>query len=381
MSEYQYYEFQAVDRPLTQEQMSELRARSSRARITTSSFVNVYNWGDLKGNPDRWMEKYFDAFLYLANWGSRRFMLRLPEKLLGMEVAAPYCAYDSLSCRRNAENVILDFYSEDADYEWAEGEGWLASLVPIRADLMRGDHRALYLGWLCAVQSEEIDDDTPEPPVPPGLGDLNAPLDSLADFLCIDRDLIEAAAECSPGGRAAGPSKKEIGAWVLNLLGKDRDALLLRLIDDSDTHLAAELRQRAFLERHGGVKPTRNRRRTADEIITRAEVLAAAREKKEAEQRTREKAARERARAEKRKKHLESLAGKESGLWAEVDTLIATRQPKRYDEAVSLLRDLHDLADMEGKSSDFSLRISELYSEHTRKTTLVDRLRKAKLPG
>jgi hypothetical protein len=32
MSEYQYYEFQALDRPLTQEQISELSAYSSRAR-------------------------------------------------------------------------------------------------------------------------------------------------------------------------------------------------------------------------------------------------------------------------------------------------------------------------------------------------------------
>ncbi|MFC1881993.1 hypothetical protein ACFL2S_10925, partial [Thermodesulfobacteriota bacterium] len=48
MSEYQYYEFQAVDRPLTHEQMSMLRAYSSRAQITPTSFVNVYNWGELK---------------------------------------------------------------------------------------------------------------------------------------------------------------------------------------------------------------------------------------------------------------------------------------------------------------------------------------------
>jgi hypothetical protein len=53
MSEYQYYEFQAVDRPLTQEQMSELRAYSSRAQITPSSFVNVYHWGSFKGNPEK----------------------------------------------------------------------------------------------------------------------------------------------------------------------------------------------------------------------------------------------------------------------------------------------------------------------------------------
>jgi hypothetical protein len=51
VSEYQYYEFVAVDRPLTVAQQSELRALSTRARITPSSFVNDYQWGDLKVTP------------------------------------------------------------------------------------------------------------------------------------------------------------------------------------------------------------------------------------------------------------------------------------------------------------------------------------------
>lgn len=379
MSEYQYYEFQAVDRPLTQEQMSELRAYSSRAQITPSSFVNVYNWSDFKGNPDKWIEKYFDVFLYLANWGSRWFMLRLPEKLLNQQVAAPYCLGKSLSCRQKGDNIILSFHSEDEDSEWAEGEGWLASLVPTRPDLMRGDHRALYLGWLLAVQSGEIDDNALEPPVPPGLGQLNAPLDRLADFLRINCDLITAAAECSPGEQAASLSEKEIGEWVLNLSGKEKDMLLTGLINGGDPYLAAEIRQRAILERRGGEKRTKGSRRTAGEIIARAEILTEARKKKEAEQRARDKARREREKSEKRKKHLESLAGKESGLWVMVDDLIASRQPKGYDEAISLLLDLHDLADIQGRSSDFSLRMRALHSGHIRKTTLVDRIRKAKL--
>jgi hypothetical protein len=44
LSEYQYYEFQAVDRPLTSAQQDELRALSTRARITATSFVNHYEW-------------------------------------------------------------------------------------------------------------------------------------------------------------------------------------------------------------------------------------------------------------------------------------------------------------------------------------------------
>ena len=52
MSEYQYYEFQAIDRPLTEQEMRELRAYSTRARITPTSFVNDYSWGNFKGDED-----------------------------------------------------------------------------------------------------------------------------------------------------------------------------------------------------------------------------------------------------------------------------------------------------------------------------------------
>ena len=51
MSEYQYYEFLALDKPLTNEQRAELRKLSSRAEITATRFVNEYNYGDFRGNP------------------------------------------------------------------------------------------------------------------------------------------------------------------------------------------------------------------------------------------------------------------------------------------------------------------------------------------
>jgi hypothetical protein len=38
MSEYQYYEFQAVDRPLSRQQMAEIRALSTRAEVTSTRF-------------------------------------------------------------------------------------------------------------------------------------------------------------------------------------------------------------------------------------------------------------------------------------------------------------------------------------------------------
>mgnify|MGYP001607379648 FL=1 len=102
MSEYQYYEFQAIDRPLTGEETGELRSVSTRARITPTSFVNEYAWGRFKGDEDAWMEKYFDAFLYLANWGTRVLKLRLPSRLLDVKAAEKYVAGDSTFVREKS---------------------------------------------------------------------------------------------------------------------------------------------------------------------------------------------------------------------------------------------------------------------------------------
>jgi hypothetical protein len=199
MSEYQYFEFLAIDRPLTTEEMRELRSYSTRARITPTSFINDYSWGGFKGIADAWMEKYFDAFLYFANWGTRVLKLRLPARLLDLETAAAYCGGESASVHEKSGKVILSFVSEgDPGDDWVEGEGLLSSLVSVRAELERGDLRALYLAWLLYAQTGELDDSDKEPPVPPGLGRLSPSLENLADFLRIDCNLLDVAAETSP---------------------------------------------------------------------------------------------------------------------------------------------------------------------------------------
>jgi hypothetical protein len=195
MSEYQYYEFLAVDRELTAKQQRELRAVSTRAEITSSGFVNHYEWGDLKGDPGEWMERYFDAHLYLANWGTRRIMMRVPLVALPAETAARYCAGEAAQSRATGTHVIVDLWSEDEDgeEEWDE-ESALAEIVPARAELAAGDLRLLYLAWLLCVQDRELADDDLEPPVPAGLAQLSDALAVLADFLRLDKDLLAAAA-------------------------------------------------------------------------------------------------------------------------------------------------------------------------------------------
>ena len=85
------------------------------------------------------------------------------------------------------------------------------------------------------------------------------------------------------------------------------------------------------------------------------------------------------AEAENRKKHLEALVGKEGILWSKIEKLIATKQPKRYDEAVNLLRDLKDLAEIRNRIDLFNSRLRDLVGAHLRKGTLVDKLNRGKL--
>lgn len=66
MSEYQYYEFLAIDQPLSEADRRWLRGLSTRADITSTRFVNEYHWGDFKADPVKLMNRCFDAHINLT---------------------------------------------------------------------------------------------------------------------------------------------------------------------------------------------------------------------------------------------------------------------------------------------------------------------------
>src|ERR1017187_8155853 len=143
VSEYQYYEFLALDKPLTDKQRAELRKLSSRAEITATRFVNEYSYGDFRGSPEKLMERYFDAFLYLANWGTRRLMLRFPRALLDAEVPRQYCHTDAASVIETSDHVIISLYLDrDPDNYWVEADDRLGPTVQARSDPATGELRA-----------------------------------------------------------------------------------------------------------------------------------------------------------------------------------------------------------------------------------------------
>ena len=380
MAEYQYYEFLAIDRPLDARQLAELRALSTRARISPSRFVNTYQWGDFRGDPRTLMTQYFDAFLYTANWGTRRLMLRLPSRLLDPSTARRYCHTDSASAWAAGKIVILDLSREDQDGSWEDeeyGEESLGSIIPARTELATGDLRLLYLAWLLSVESGELADDDAEPPIPPGMAALNAPLRSLADFLRLDEDLIAVAAKASEERKDSSPSPQELKRWVAVLPARERDALLIRLVLGDDVHLRAELLRRSHGESTDG--PHLREPRTVAELRDAAAARRVERERLAAIERARKRARRERDAALARDKRLEELALHEEQAWGQVDASIETRKSVGYDSAVELLSDLRAVSERKGRQEAFVRRFAELREQHLKKSSLLERFDRAGL--
>jgi hypothetical protein len=377
MSEYQRYEFQAIDRPLAEREMQALRACSSRATITATRFVNEYHWGDFKGSVSQWMEKYFDAFVYVANWRTREFMLRLPRRLLPLDVAKSYLRDEWHSVRAKGEHVVITLLVEEEDSDWDgtdDGSGWLASLIPLRADIAAGDLRALYLAWLRSVQNESTNVEMFEPPVPPGLADLTAPLQALVDFLGIDGNLLAAAAAGSP---VLGGSASDVRRWIEAMPESEKTDFLVRIAEGQEPFPRAELLRRHRSE--GEPVRTSVTPRRVGQLLSTAEAHRDERRRREAERAAKERVRREREAAAARERRLDELAAKEPAAWRNVASLIATKQPGMYDDAVKLLIDLRDVSVRSDRAAEFDARVRRLADEHVRKVTFVDRLRRAGL--
>jgi hypothetical protein len=378
MSEYEYYEFQAIDRPLSANEIRALRAISSRATITPTHFSNVYNFGSLKASPHDLLARYFDAFVYLANWRYRELAFRFPRSSFDAKTARLYKPSNGLTVRTQGacDLVIVSAESPDDENEFEddEGRGWLSTLAGLRADLAAGDHRLLYLAWLMGVQAGDTDDAAVEPPCPPGLKDLSGALEAFVDFVWLDPDLVAAAAEGSQSLKET--SDTDFQQWIASLSDTEKTQLLVRAAR-RDGAVAAELSVRFRRVTKVTQPPVRGRR--VSELRASAERRAAERQRAEEERaadadRSR-KAEEQRVRAD----YLDALAQRQDATWREVEQLIGSHQPRSYVRATTLLVDLRDVAERAGRGDAFALQLAALRARHAAKPAFQSRLRAAGL--
>ncbi|MCZ1002573.1 hypothetical protein O1M63_38430 [Streptomyces mirabilis] len=380
MSEYQYYEFLAVDRPLTKAEIAQVRALSTRARITSTSFVNEYHRGDFHGDPTKLVEQLYDAHLYYANWGSRRLLLRIPASVLPAKTAQGYALQETLAVWTRGGHTLLDFsLSAEGGGEWDfETSFELASFAGLRAELAAGDLRPLYLGWLAAIAVWELADDDEEeyqretePSVPAGLAELTGPQRALADFLRVPQDLLAVAASDSAPATESAAAPDRLAAFIAGLPAPEKDTLLPR---QPSAQLPARPRTPGPLPAIPTPQRGRPRvRRSVAQLLDAAHRHRTVSAHRERAARGAAEQARVRAVAKARDARLDHLARDQATAWRTVDDLIAQRKPAAYDQAVALLSDLRALHARQGSAADFDRRSGELRTAHRGKPSLMRR--------
>ena len=205
MSEYQHYEWLAIDRPLNDAQLRAVEALSSHMDdVTTAHALVTYSWGDFKHNPIKVLTQYFDAYLYTANWGDTHLAFRFTHASIADHEIEPYLRGDQITLTRSGAFSILEIaLNEQEGGGWVDVDGVLAQAAGVRQQIIARDYRALYLAWLAFSEHDDEDYDDEgeeliEPPVPSGLDSINGPLKAFCGLFNIGKGLIKAAAKASP---------------------------------------------------------------------------------------------------------------------------------------------------------------------------------------
>ena len=378
MSEYQYFEFAAIDRPLTDGEMAALRAVSTRAVITPSGFVNHYEWGGLKADPLDWMRRYFDAFVYLADLAHCRFALRLPRDMFGQAELKPFGVKQSLTIDASEDHWILDWSLEGSDnydrFAEDDGRGWMGRLVPLRDELIRGDQRSLYLGWLAGAAKGEVPESTLEPTVPAGLSQMSAAQNALAAFLEIDADIIAAAAI---GSADASDRPESVDAWLQSLSPDELRSMLKSIVraDRPNPQREVASRYRAWHRELAPQAAPEARRRSVAELRSLAVPAGEERRRRDALAREQQAA----ARRTQRDAQLRLLMSDVDKRWLALHQQAERGSASAYEQAVRALSDLAEAYAIVSDRKTFDRELRRFLVRHAKRGALLRRLTEAGL--
>jgi len=381
MSGFEMHRFRTIDRPLSKKEMEEIDTWSSRFSPTSTGVTYIYHYGSFGQDADRVFPKYFDAMLYADNWGTKQLMFRFPKDLVDWNMLRQFTHikedYKHLKFKRVGDYVVMDLYwNEEEGGEWVEEDDYvLDTLLPLREEILNGDFRTLYLGWLMVQgtedwEDEEYEDDedwedeehnTGMPPIPPNLQHLTAAHQYLIEKFEIEEDLVKAAASHSQHTSQQKPDYKKL---IALLSTEEKEAFLLR-VATGERRTEIKLRQR-LVELSGGKKELAvgGKSPSWDSLTKKAKVIETETAKRLAEE---QRAA--------HKKRMEALISQQPKLWQEAENNILKSQSRSYDRAVKILCELKEVAEYQEQLKDFEQKLAQLLSPFLRRGALMRRLR------
>ena len=374
MSEYQYYEFIAIDGPISDEGLRYAEGCSSRADVSRVHWRNVYNFGSFGGSVETLL-KYYDAHFYIANWGTVRFAVALPEGFLDPKAIQPYLQgkdpyEETLSVTSSADRCVVWWeHNEEGGWGWTEGEGIISRLIGIREELMRGDYRALFLGWLADFDPDEWrdreDDGVLVPPVPAGLDSLTPALGALMEQFPVDSDALAVSAEHSQDTM---PDRIPMAAVLDKLPVPKMKALLGRVAEGDGSRVMSELNRLTY----SPVETSVVEGMTCVDFATKAIDCREARLEKGARAATAE---RKRV-AAARMRHLEGVMKRADTIWTGLDPLMEEKIASAYDSVAARLKELHDAYKQADKDTEFQDRLSAFRERYSRRPAMIRRIKK-----
>ncbi len=77
-----------------------------------------HHWGDFKHDPLAVLHKYFDGFLYWANWGAPKLAFRFPYGILPADLLHDYNLEEFVTFTRHSDYDILDLHKRVARSIW-----------------------------------------------------------------------------------------------------------------------------------------------------------------------------------------------------------------------------------------------------------------------
>jgi hypothetical protein len=260
-----------------------------------------------------------------------------------------------------------------------DGSSWMQRLAPLRDELLRGDLRPLYLGWLAgACGDDELSENVLEPEVPPGLSELSSPQLALVEFLEIDPDMLAAAmagsARISPADVA---EADRIDAWLAEWRRDDMMAVLKLLAQGrgQEAQRLVRSRQAAWLRTQRPAHAPATPRRNVAELRQLAKSGTAKRLEREAQERAKQEA----ERRQQREAYLRQWMTEVDQHWDAADAQAKRGSASGYEQAVRILVDLAEGYALTSSRKEFERTLRRFLVRHATRGALLRRLTKAGL--
>lgn len=388
-----YYEFQAIERALGGAQLERLERMPGGDLVDSTTFLADYAGDDLPLDPLELLEQMFDGFVCVTNDGERRLVLKTPRDAVDVEPARAYCRPGgSVSVRESGPWAIFELWSPRivGEGELEEGEAWMDDLGSLRSDLLAGDYRGLYLGWLRDVELGAPEEDR-EPPVPAGLFEPNDALRAVQQFLEVNPLLIAVAADASAPMEEPVVTRDEVGAWIDALSAEEKNDLLRRAAFGELPGLEQELLRR-YRGRHwrAPAPDAGQPRRTAGDVV-RGLVAAVKQLEREHDLFSRRPPLFDFETDDDfdfdfdldfeadREAWLERIIEHEDEYWDAIGALIDGRTPAYYRRAAESLVDMREALTRVGRAEDFRAAMQSIRAENARKARFLQELTRAGL--